>query len=415
MVRILLTDGYGLTARQTVGPLGRAGHTVDILSPPGLTLTRLTRWVNTTHDVPPFGDDPFSWYRTVLDIVEHNDFDVLLPVQEEITMLARHPELLHALGVGIALPPFDSLKRIQDKLTASETLRTIGLPQPMSTAVASTAELLGRRWDFPVFVKLPIGTASTTVYRVDDPAALRQLAAELDRTSAFRRDGVLVQRYVPGPLVMIVAAFDNGRLVGWHACRRVRESLNGGSSAKRSVTLPQVAGHLEALGAELRWHGALALDAILAGDELYYIDVNPRLVEPGNAQHSGVDLLSALLDISSGGHPARIATGRPDVATHQLLLAVLHSATRGRTRIAAELGNAVLHRGHYRHSTEELTPLRNDPLAALPLVTIGASVLADPTRAVALTTGAVGRYSLSPANWRRICGPTPFSATGRSQ
>lgn len=412
MARILLTDGYGLTARQTAGLLGRAGHTVDVLSPPGLTLTRLTRWVHRTHTVPPFGDDPFAWYEAVLDVLAHNTFDIVLPVQEEITMLARHPERVLALDVGVALPPFDSLRRVQDKLTAVETLRAIGLPQPTSAVVADVTDLTARGWDFPVFVKLPIGTASTTVHRVESEAALRALGVELARDGAFAQGGVLVQQQVDGPLVMVVGVFDHGRLVSWHACRRVREGLNGGSTAKVSITLPAVAGHLERLGGELRWHGALSLDAILDGDDVYYIDVNPRLVEPANAQRAGVDLLSTLLDISTGGRPDRTATGRPDVATHQLLLAVLHSAARrGRRGILSELAAALLHTGYYRHSSEELTRLGGDPLTALALAQIVGSVLRRPARAVGMTTGTVGRYSLSPANWRRIRESTPDTTT----
>jgi glutathione synthase/RimK-type ligase-like ATP-grasp enzyme len=408
MARILLTDGYGLTARQTAGLLGRAGHTVDVLSPPGLTLTRLTRWVHRTHTVPPFGDDPFAWYRAVLDVLAHNTFDVVLPVQEEITMLARRP----ALGVGVALPPFDSLRRVQDKLAAVETLRTIGLPQPAGAVATDVTELTVNRWDYPVFVKLPIGTASTTVHRVETEAALRELGAELERDGTFAQGGVLVQQHVDGPLIMIVGVFDHGRLVSWHACRRVREGLNGGATAKVSIALPSVAGHLERLGSELAWHGALSLDAILDGDDVYYIDVNPRLVEPANAQRAGVDLLSALLDISTGGQPDRTATGRPDVATHQLLLAVLHAAARrGRRGILSELLAALLHTGHYRHSTEELTRLGRDPLTALALTQILGSVLRRPARAISLTTGAVGRYSLSPANWRRIRESTTDTTT----
>jgi predicted ATP-grasp superfamily ATP-dependent carboligase len=411
MARILLSDGYGLTARQVAGLLGRAGHTVDILSPKGLTLTRLTRWTNKTHTVPPFGDDPFVWFSAVLDVLEHNTFDVLLPVQEEITMLARHAEQLRLLGVHTAVPLFESLKRVQNKLTAVETLREVGLPQPRSVVATDLTELLAAQWEFPVFLKLCVGTASTTVYHVDSTTALRELGVELDRRAAFEQGGILVQQQVPGPLVMIVGVFDHGRLVSWHACQRVREGINGGSSAKRSVDLPQVAGHLERLGDALQWHGALSLDAILDGADLYYIDVNPRLVEPANAHRAGVDLLSTLLDISVGGHPTRATTGRPGVATHQLLLAVLSAATRGRRQILSELWEAVLRRGYYRSSTEELTPLWQDPLSAVPLVQIAASVLAHPDRAIRLTNGAIDKYSLSFANWCRISEAPPKPAS----
>jgi predicted ATP-grasp superfamily ATP-dependent carboligase len=403
MARILLSDSYGLTSRQVAGLLGRAGHNVEVLGPPGVTLTGLTRWVRRTHTVPPFGDDPFAWYEAAIRVLEENRFDVLLPVQEEITMLARHPERLHAIGTGVAIPPFESLKHVQNKLASVEVLRGLGLPQPPTDIAADFGELMTPRWRFPVFVKLPIGTASTGVYRVEDAAALRRLGPELVRRDAFDHGGVLVQQLLPGPLAMIVSVFDQGQLVGWHACERVREGLNGGAISKRSITLPQIADHLERLGGHLQWHGALALDAILYQGEPHYIDVNPRLVEPANAQRAGADLLRALLDVSAGNHPAPTAPGRPGVVTHQLVLAVLNAATMGRRHVLPELAAAILHTGRYRGSAEELTPLYHDPISAVPVIRIAATVLAHPERATAMATGTVRKYSLSPGQWERIC------------
>ena len=43
---ILLSDGAGLTARQTATVLARAGHRVEALSPAGLCLCRMTREAN---------------------------------------------------------------------------------------------------------------------------------------------------------------------------------------------------------------------------------------------------------------------------------------------------------------------------------------------------------------------------------
>jgi len=56
-MKILLSDGSGLTARQAAGRLGGSGHRVEVLSPDGLCLSRCTRHVRPVHRVPGYGWD----------------------------------------------------------------------------------------------------------------------------------------------------------------------------------------------------------------------------------------------------------------------------------------------------------------------------------------------------------------------
>jgi hypothetical protein len=65
-MRILLTEGSGLTSRQVAGRLGALGHEVEILSSAALCLTRFTRHVRAVHAVPRFGLDPFGWLDVAL-------------------------------------------------------------------------------------------------------------------------------------------------------------------------------------------------------------------------------------------------------------------------------------------------------------------------------------------------------------
>jgi hypothetical protein len=70
-----------------------------------------------------------------------------------------------AAGVATAVPRFEALMQVQDKLAAFRTLTELGLPQPAAT-VARTADELTAWPQLPVFVKTPIGTAMSGVRRV---------------------------------------------------------------------------------------------------------------------------------------------------------------------------------------------------------------------------------------------------------
>jgi hypothetical protein len=408
-MKILLSDGSGLTARQVAGRLADAGHRVEVLSPDGLCLCRFTRHVRRVHRVPGYGADPLGWLDAALAVYRAGGFDVLFPTQEQVAALSHAAGRLAGGGIRTAVPSFEAVRAVQDKVSASATLGALGLPQPPTAFVGSADDL--RAWrSFPVFIKVPIGTATTGVRRVGSVAALRSAAAELEASGVFAGGGVVAQEPAAGPLVMAQSVFAHGEMVAAHANLRVREGAGGGASHKRSLDQPAgVIRHLESLGRSLRWHGGLSADAIATEAGPVFIDVNPRLVEPGNAWRSGVDLTGALLDVARAGQPAGQLPGRPGVATHQLLLAILGAGAggRGRRGVAAEILAALAHGGSYRGSAEELTPVRGDPLAAVPVVATAAALLIRPALWRRFTSGSVASYALTPAGWDQLLTVAP--------
>ncbi len=400
-LRVLLSDGTGLTGRQVATLLGRRGHVVEVLNPVGRALTRKTKWVREVHDMPAFGDDPYGWLDAAAGVLADGDFDVLIPTQEQVTVLAQQAGRLRSLGVGIAVPTFAALTRVQDKLSAAALLDEVGLPQPPSIVARTPGELVDNAM-VPCFVKTPIGTASTGVHHAVDRHGLAAIAETLTEHGGFDHGGVLVQQPASGPLMMVQAVFQHGTLVSWHANLRVREGAGGGAASKRSVRPPQVAEHLAVLGRRLAWHGAIALDAILTTDGPSYIDINPRLVEPYNAWLAGTDFVGALLDISLGQPATADQTPREDVTTHQLLLGVLGAAAGGRVAVLKEVATALCRRGPYRGSVEELTPPRGDLRSTAFVASIVAILLVNPALARGMAGGAVSNYALTAQGWQAI-------------
>jgi biotin carboxylase len=219
-VRIVLSDGSGLTSRQCAILLDRLGHDVHVLAPPGLTLTRTTRHVAAVHGVPAYGPDPLAWWAAALEVLARIRADVLLPTQEQVAVISRHVTDLK--GTRTVVPPFEALVRVQDKLSAHETLRSVGLRRPRCWVARSVGDLV----DVvdPAFVKAPIGTASTAVRRVAGRTGAVDAARAFEAAGAFADGGVLVEEPVPGPLVMVQSVFANGTLVALHVNERTREA-----------------------------------------------------------------------------------------------------------------------------------------------------------------------------------------------
>jgi hypothetical protein len=403
---ILMSDGAGLTSRQTATVLARSGHQVEALSPRGLCLCRMTRHVRRVHDVPPVGRDPFGWMDAALGIAARRGAGLLLPVQEQVAVMALARDRIEAAGLATAVPSFTALAQVQDKVSAYRTLARIGVPQPPAVIAASAAELAdaaGTQPGLPVFVKTPIGTASAGVRRVSSPEEMRRLAADWEQQGAFGQGGVLVQQPVAGPLHMVQSVFAGGELVAFGACERVREGAAGGSSHKLGRQWPQAREHLARLGADLGWHGALSADVIDGPQGPEFIDINPRLVEPANALASGVDLAGALVEVAMSGTARSQPDGAPGARTHQLLLAVLGAAQQGRRRdVARELAAAATRRGTYRGSQEELTPGGGDLLALVPVAVAALATLVWPPAWRQFVGGSAGAYSLTPAAWSEL-------------
>lgn len=396
---VLLSDGAGLTSRQSATLLSRAGHRVEVLSPDPLCLCRFTRHVRKVHTVPAYGADPFGWLEAAGVIAERRGADLLLPTQEQVAVLAvAAPHQFRTV-----VPGFAALAQVQDKLSAHTTLTRIGLPQP-AAEIADSPAALAAAGPLPAFVKTPIGTASLGVHRVATRNQLRQLSQRLEADGAFQSGGVLVQQPVEGPLVMVQSVFAHGEQVAFHACERIREGPGGGASRKKSLPLPGVREHMAVLGGALGWHGALSADVILGADGPQFTDINPRLVEPMNAYLSGTDLIGALIDIAFTGTTGKAHESRPDVRTRQTLLAILGAARhRSRRRdVIAELWHTLLRTSDYRGWAEELTPPRHDPLTFVPGLVAAAATMIHPAVWRHFTGSSVNAYSLTPAAWQEI-------------
>ena len=395
-MRILLSEGSGLTSRQVAGQLGSLGHAVEILSSSKICLTRFTRHVRAVHDVPRFGLDPFGWLAAAERIAAERKIDLLFPTQEQVTVLSARRKYLR---VATIVPPFASLARVQDKISAFRTLKAIGAPQPQ-TFVISSADDLKQVTTYPVFVKRPVSTASSGVRRATNAQELGAAAREF----GLGQSELIAQSQASGRLAMVQAVSDRGRLVAHHACLRLREGVGGGASLKESVALPALVEMLAQLVAALEWHGALSMDMIVVGSGPVIIDVNPRLVEPANALAAGVDLVAAMLDVMHDAPSRQRSAGSPGVRTRQTLLAILGAAEHHGTRDAVlrEAFEAIFARGDYAGSVEELTPVAGDPVAAVPVVAALFASLIYPPLWRKFHAGAVGPYAVTPEAWAKI-------------
>ena len=396
---ILLSDGSGLTARQTATQLADGGHAVHVLSPGPICLTRFTRRVRRVRRVPASAPGPLRWLAAALRVSEGSGRMCCCPPRSRWPCWPWPGDLLGAAGVRTVVPSFAALAQVQDKISAVGTLAAAGLAQPES-AVLRTPQRRRGGTRFPVFLKLPIGTATTGVHRVSTRPRWRRPCRP--------------RRTVSAPAACWPSCPRPGR---WSWCRVCSPPASwspatprcgcarGGrrvepQAQRRPARRPRRPGPA---GPSLGWHGALSADAILTDDGPRYIDINPRLVEPANALAAGVDLVGPLLELAAGA-PRPQPAGRAGVLTHQLLLAILgggaaHRPPRaGRRRTAGRRPAGGRLPGQHRGAD----PAGRGPAGRLPGRDGRGGHPGPAAGLAAFVGGSAGAYSLTPAAWRQI-------------
>jgi ATP-grasp domain len=386
-MRVLLSEGSSTSAREAITALGLAGHRVEICDPDQRCLGRFSRFVHRFHHCPPYRTQPQAYLTFVLDLLSTGRFDVLLPIHEQGLVFAKVQDQITTASV--ALPSFESYLTAVDKGKFSRTLSELDIPQPVtrrtSAAHAATIQL-------PFVVKLPIGTASRAIWTVRSEAEREQVLVEF---KGLQRE-VLIQVLLDGPVEHAQAVFATGRLVAMSGYRQIVRGAGGGEAIKESVWRPEVRAHLEIVGRHLLWHGALSVDYIWQGERPWYIDCNPRLVEPMAAYYAGVDLIGALINVSLDETPQEANIPRVGVRTHLGMQALLGAATRtgSRRSIISEAWQLACGSGSYTSSIEELTPVFLDPPSLLPLATVAVLLTLNPALGGTLSVQGWGAHLL---------------------
>jgi predicted ATP-grasp superfamily ATP-dependent carboligase len=402
-LRVLLSEGNSTSAREAITILGLAGHTVEICDPSPVCLGRFSRFVGKFHRCPGLRDDPAGYLSFVEKLLAERPFDVLLPIHEQGFLFSRVRERLET-RVGLALPDFESYRTAHSKAGFSRLLDELGFSQP-GTRIVKSAHELRDAVRFPCLVKTSIGTANRGIWFVRDAADMSQALQDLGSNDAFA-DEVLVQDFVAGTVEKAQAVFCRGKLLGFHAYKQIAAGVGGGEAIKQSVRRPRVRADVDTIGERLGWHGALSFDTIMPDDGAshFFIDCNPRLVEPMSAYLAGLDLVDLLLRISRGETPEPASDSRAGVRTHLAMQALLGCASRNGTRrdIFRECMRLVAKSGPYAESMEELTPLRRDWISAVPLAMIALALLLNPKLAIPLSKKGWGAHLLGIESIRRI-------------
>ena len=137
-IRILVSEGSSLSAREAVAALGTGGCHIEVCDPSGLCLARFSRFVRRVHRCPHFGSDPAAYLDFVRNLLATGRFDVLYPAHEQIYLFAKRRDTLSPLA-GLPVPSFAAISEVQGKVATAATFDRLRIPTPPTQIVHDEA------------------------------------------------------------------------------------------------------------------------------------------------------------------------------------------------------------------------------------------------------------------------------------
>ncbi|MFV0414632.1 MAG: ATP-grasp domain-containing protein [Oscillospiraceae bacterium] len=392
--KILLTEGSSLSSRETLTALRHCGYQIDILSCARFPLSAFSRWRHKVIRTVNANDHPRAYLEHMAKLVKAEKYCAVLPTHEQARLIAEAKILLPG-SIPAAVAPAGAFAQTQSKMEFARLLDVLGIPQPAWQPVVAGQSI---RLPFPFWVKSEYGTAGQSVYKVSNTRQLTAAMASLPFTAGTL---LLAQANAEGQYGQVQALFDEGKMVAVHTSVQTGTGVGNSAAARQSVNFPATRRHIQMVGEYLCWQGPITIDFIHRGGQPLYIECNPRMVEPANAERAGVNFPHLLVQLTTGAHfggPPQV--GAPGVNTHSLQALLLGCAAQTGTRRAVL--QTMLHFAFGKNSAEVLTPLWQDFPSIIPLAVVFTALLISPRNAGKFAHSAIKAYAVLPKTIEKL-------------
>lgn len=382
--RLLFLEGSSLTSRETLTVLLTEKYKVDVLSPDRFSIAAFSRLTHmlTTVDV---NTSPLTYLKQVGELLQKKNYVAILPTHEEGWLLANGKNFLSS-DLPIALSEAEVFKEVAGKIAFAELADKLDLPVPEWEYVTDLESI---HLPYPYWLKADYGTAGRSVYKITSETDLKSLVKVL----SIDNERWMAQQDIAGQYGQVQAVFSHGKLLAMHSSIKIGSGAGGSAAARLSIESVATREHIEKIGQHLKWHGGLTLDFISHNHQPYYIECNPRMVEPANAYKAGVNFPKILIDLAQGKESkSGISLGKPGVKTHSLLALVIGTAERTQSR--RKIWQTIREWLFKSDSAEVLTPIRKDLPSVIPLVVIAIRLLLNPKSVKKLVAHTVDHYSV---------------------
>ncbi len=330
-MKAFVTDGDQRPALAITRSLGRRGITVLVGEQQPVCLASRSRYCSGHVTYPSPYRDPDAFQRFVVELVQRESVDVVLPVTDVTTAAICLNQDVLRRHAGMVAPPFAAFDLVTDKSAALRAARGCGIPIPRTLFVDGLAGLgpVVDLVEYPAVVKparsrIPTGRGwlGTSVHYAFSESELWRLYEETGYLASYPS---LIQRRIVGPGLGLFVLFDHGELFAAFAHQRLREKPpSGGVSVLcESVPVePRLRDDAVRLLGPLGWHGVAMLEykRDRSTGEALLLEVNGRFwgsLELG--VDAGVDFPYLCYQLAVGRKPQVSSTYRVGIKNRWLM------------------------------------------------------------------------------------------------
>lgn len=227
---------------------------------------------------------PFSEQDKFIDCliakIKQLRIDVLIPVFEELFLVAKHKEEL-SRHVKMAVPEYSQILTAHNKDKWLPVAEDLDIPVPKTFPVKRCIAEPGliEELPFPVLIKPGQGGGGWGIQRAASAGEFRGILAAGSRVGRpWQR--FIVQEMLEGDTICVAMAFSQGQLRGKVAYRQIREypAFGGQATCRISISNTKAEDNLQLLLEHLVWHGICQADFVVEKASMipYLIDINPR-------------------------------------------------------------------------------------------------------------------------------------------
>lgn len=304
MSKVLVTDGRSRASLAIIRALGKKGINVTVgeaFSCPSF----YSKYTSERLIYPPPDKQPSLFIERLLTLVQKDDYDAIITVRDDATLLLSKNRDLFSRHVNFAVVDFESFCIGRDK---SETIRIAlsnGVPCPKTYFPAKPDDLIQLKGesDYPLLIKPNKSSGSRGIKVVN---SYEELVAEYYKVYSTYGPA-LVQEFIPyGGAYGVSALFNKGEPRAVFAHKRLRQypESGGPSTLRESVHYPEIEEYAIRLLKKLNWHGVAMVEFRIDArtNEPKLMEINPRFW--GSLQlaiHSGVNFPYLLYELAING------------------------------------------------------------------------------------------------------------------
>ncbi len=304
MRKVLVTDGRSRASLAIIRALGKKGIKTTVgeaFDCPSF----YSKYSSERLLYPPPDEQPDLFIEHMLKLVRNGDYDAIIPVRDDITLLLAKNRDIFSQYVNIAVADYETVCIGRDKSQTIKVALENNVPCPKTYFPEKPSELiqLKDKLEYPLLIKPKESSGSRGIVVVN---SFEELLNEYDKVQSLFGPAI-VQEFIPyGGAYGVSMLFNRGnpRAIFTHKRLRQYPESGGPSTLRESIRYPEIEEYATRLLKKLNWHGVAMVEFRVDArtNEPKLMEINPRFW--GSLQlsiHSGVNFPHLLYEMAMYG------------------------------------------------------------------------------------------------------------------